>query len=60
MPIRAVEEKGTWYSHHIVEVTYERPDGQERTVRLFLKKGREFIETLEALRGGASLPPGSK
>ncbi len=50
--IRAVEEMGTWYSHSKVEVTYRRPDGQERTVRLFLRKGREFIEALEALRGG--------
>ena len=52
--ILAVEETGSWYSHRKVEVSYRRPDGQERTVRLFLRKGREFIAALEALRGGAS------
>ncbi len=57
--IRAVEEMGTWYSHSKVEATYGRPDGEERTVRLFLRKGREFIEALEAPRGGASPQPGT-
>lgn len=57
--ISAVEETGTWYSHRKVEVTYRRSDGQERTVRLFLRKGTEFIAALEALRGGASPRPGT-
>ena len=55
--IRAVEETGTWHSHSKVDVTYRRPDGEERTVRLYLRKGRELIDVLEALRGGSSPQP---
>ena len=47
--IRGATEMGKWFSYGKVELHFVTVDGENRRIFLFMKKYREFLDTLKSL-----------
>ena len=45
--IRGVIELGKWFSYGKVELRFETPEKENRSIRLYLKKSAEFIHKIK-------------